>query len=208
MKTEDHWNNIYSSQEVNRLGWHEETPLPSIKLLDQCKLQKDDLILNAGAGASTFLDYLLDQGYKNIIATDISEKGLQKLKERLGSERSGIVNWIRDDLTDPTLLKKVKDVSVWHDRAVLHFFTEIKDQDTYFDLVRKTLKSGGYVIIAAFSLTGAKKCSGLDVKNYSSDMLAGKLGPEFSLMDAFDYVYTMPSGEKRDYIYTLFQKKS
>ena len=188
------------------MGWYEEDPLPSIDLLNLCNLDKKDQILNIGVGASTFIDYLLNQGYLNIVATDISETGLQRLKERIGTELSNKIRWIIDDLTKPTLLGQLNNVALWHDRAVLHFFTEPEDQDTYFNLLKKVLKPRGYVIIAAFSLSGARKCSGLDVFNYSSQMLAEKLGQNFSLVKSFDNVYTMPSGEKRDYIYTLFQK--
>jgi len=68
------------------------------------------------------------------------------------------------------------------------------------------VKKDGYVIIATFSLKGAKKCSGLDVKNYDQNMLAKFLGEDFSLLEFFDYTHYMPSGEPRPYIYTLFQK--
>ncbi|MDL5502619.1 MAG: hypothetical protein QSU88_05320, partial [Candidatus Methanoperedens sp.] len=69
----------------------------------------------------------------------------------------------------------------------------------------KVIKKDGYVIIAAFSLKGAKKCSGLDVKNYDRDMLAKFLGEDFRLLEYFDHTYYMPSGKPRQYIYTLFQ---
>ncbi len=208
MNLREHWDQIYDSMNIKELGWYEETPQPSIDLLNLCDLDKKDLILNIGAGASTFVDYLLEQGYQNIVATDISETGLQKLRERISTQLSNKIRWITDDLTKPTELGKLNNVALWHDRAVLHFLTEPKDQDTYFKLLRKVLKPNGYVIIAAFSLSGARMCSGLDVFNYNSQMFAEKLGQNFSLVNSFDYVYTMPSGEKRDYIYTLFQKSN
>jgi len=77
----------------------------------------------------------------------------------------------------------------------------------YLSTLKKVLKKGGYVIIAAFSLKGAKKCSGLDVKNYDQNMLAKFLGEDFSLLEYFDYTYYMPSGKPRPYVYTLFQNK-
>ena len=72
--------------------------------------------------------------------------------------------------------------------------------------LKKVIKKGGYVIIAAFSLEGAKKCSGLDVKNYDQNMLVKFLGEDFNLLEYFDYTHYMPSSEPRPYIYTLFQK--
>jgi EEF1A lysine methyltransferase 2 len=199
-----HWNEIYTWLETDELGWYEEIPEPSIKLLSKCRINKDESILDIGAGASTFIDYLVDQGYKNIIAADISEVALDKLKKRLG-EKASLVKWIVDDITRPIHIQNMRDIAVWHDRAVLHFLLEEKQQYMYLSTLKKVIKKGGYVIIAAFSLTGAKKCSGLDVKNYDQNMLTKFLGEDFTLLEYFDYTYHMPSGEPRPYIYALFQ---
>lgn len=204
---EEHWNKIYSSRDVDKLSWYEEIPEPSLRLLSKCHINKDEFILDVGAGASTFIDYLLNQGFNNIIATDISEIALSKLKERVGTEKASKVKWIVDDITQPIYIQSLRDISVWHDRAVLHFLLKENQQRVYLSTLKKILKKGGYVIIAAFSLEGAKKCSGLDVKNYDQNMLAKFLGEDFRLLEYFNYIYHMPSGETRPYIYTLFQKK-
>ncbi|VVB84388.1 Methyltransferase domain protein [uncultured archaeon] len=202
----EHWNEIYEALDVDELTWYEEIPAPSIKLLSRCKINKDEPVLDVGAGASTFVDYLVDQGFSNIIAADISEIALGKLKERLGNEKARTVKWIVDDITQPVHIRNLKDVAVWHDRAVLHFLLEKRQQDMYLSTLKKVIKKGGYVIIAAFSLKGAKKCTGLDVKNYDPNMLAEFLGEDFSLLEYFDYTYHMPSGQPRPYVYTLFQR--
>ena len=64
----------------------------------------------------------------------------------------------------------------------------------------------GYVILAEFNLASADKCSGLPVCRYDVELLKEKLGENFNLITSFDHDYTMPSGDKRTYIYTLFQK--
>jgi len=73
--------------DTDELTWYEEIPQPSIKLLSKCHINKNESILDVGAGASTFIDYLVNQGFKNIIAADISEIALNKSKERLGNEK-------------------------------------------------------------------------------------------------------------------------
>ncbi len=83
----EHWDEIYEALDVDELTWYEEIPEASIKLLSKCPINKDESILDVGAGASTFIDYLINQGYSNIIATDISEIALNKLKERLGKKK-------------------------------------------------------------------------------------------------------------------------
>ena len=203
----EHWNEIYEALDPDELTWYEEIPAPSMKLLSKCNINKNEPILDVGAGASTFIDYLIDQGFNNIIAADISEIALNKLKERLGKEKASVVRWITDDLTQPIHIHNLRDIAVWHDRAVLHFLLEEHQQRMYLSTLKKVIRKGGYVIIAAFSLKGAKKCSGLDVKNYDQDMLAKFLGEDFSLLEYFDYTYYMPSGEPRPYIYALFQNQ-
>ncbi len=43
---------------------------------------------NIGGGDSHFVDALLDKGYKNIWVLDISEKALERAKQRLRSKAS------------------------------------------------------------------------------------------------------------------------
>ncbi|MFC1899941.1 hypothetical protein ACFLXP_06435 [Chloroflexota bacterium] len=73
--------------------------------------------------------------------------------------------------------------------------------------LKKVVKLGGYVLIAAFSLKGATKCSGLDISNYDVTLLKELLGEEFELVEHFDYMYYMLSGNSKPYIYTFFKRK-
>lgn len=200
-----HWNKTYERAKIEKLGWYEENPEPSLRLIEHCNFDKKALILNVGAGATRLVDELLDEGYEHIIANDISASALDKLKLRLG-ERENKIHWVVDDLIQPTQLCNLEQVDLWHDRAVLHFFSDKKEQDTYFDLLRKLVKKNGFVIIATFNLDSATKCSGLPVFRYDKKMLQEKLGGDFELIEAFDYCYTMPKGETRKYIYTLFKR--
>ena len=201
-----HWNNAYQKSPINNLGWYEEDPIPSMELISECKLSKDALIFNAGAGATTLIELLLNKGYTNIVVNDIAASALSELKNNLSTHKNSEVRFIVDDLTNPIELLNLKNVDLWHDRAVLHFFTTEAQQKTYFDLIRKVLKPEGYVILAEFNLEGAKKCSGLDVFNYNEEMLQERLGNDFKLLKSFNYTYTQPSGNTREYVYTLFQR--
>ena len=203
---EQHWEAIYASKQIEKLGWFEETPEPSLQLIESCNLNKNAAILNVGAGATTLVDELLKSGYTNIIASDLSREALEKLKSRLGIELSKKARWIIDDLTNSEELVHLEPVDLWHDRAVLHFFNEKSEQANYFELINNTVKPGGYVIIAVFGLEGATSCSGLPVHRYDQHMLQERLGEKFKLLEAFDYTYTMPSSETRAYIYTLFRR--
>jgi len=202
----EHWERVYEKKPVEEMGWYESSPEPSLSLIEHCKLEKNAAILNAGAGATTLVDQLLELGYNHIIANDISKAALEELQLRLGPEISEQVHWIVDDLTNPGELYELGQIDLWHDRAVLHFFHERSSQDVYFALLQKLVRPGGYVIIATFNLNGAPTCSGLPVFRYDARMLQEKLGDDFKLLEAFDHTYTQPSGDTRAYVYTLFRR--
>ena len=202
---ENHWDAVYGKVDAKKLGWYEENATPTLQLIEACKLSKDAVILNVGSGSTTLIDNLLELNYTNVIASDLSSSALKSLKLRLGDEAKK-VQFIVDDLTNPTQLNTLSNIDVWNDRAVLHFFLSEKDRKTYFNLLRSIVKKEGYVIIAAFAIEGALKCCGLGVYQYDSRMLKEALGSDFELQQEFNYSYKNPNGDPRPYIYTLFKR--
>ena len=205
MSDKHHWDTAYLARDTQDLGWYEENPGPSIDLMEITGVDPQARILNVGAGSSTFIDYLISEGYQNIIVNDLSSKAIEQLKERLGEHASRIES-IEDDLTAPELLNNIDPVDVWHDRAVLHFFLKEEEKSSYFDLLKKLVKPGGYVIIAEFSLDGATKCCNLDLCQWNEEMISERLGSSFSLLKSFNYTFKNPRGEDRPYIYTLYRR--
>jgi len=202
---EKHWNKAYENTDTEKLGWYEDYPEPSLQLIKKCNFDKEAILLNVGVGATTLIDELLELEYSNIIASDFSTSSLEKLKNRIGVEGRKI-QWIIDDLTKSKKLIDLPQVDLWNDRAVLHFFTDAQDQDAYFSVLNKLVKRNGFVVIAAFNLDGALKCSGLTVYRYNKEMLEDRLGNDFQCLDSFDYTYYMPGGDTREYVYTLFKR--
>jgi SAM-dependent methyltransferase len=204
--SETHWNDWYNSRNVDKLGWYQKELGPSRELLVSIRIDKKSAIIDVGTGASSaFVSYLLEKGYENIFAADLSKAAINKQKDRLG-DLAGKVKWIVDDITAPQELDKLTDIDLWHDRAMLHFLTEDKDSAIYLDTLKNAVKPGGYVIIATFSLDGVDKCSMLPVKRYDEAMITEFLGEEFELKNSMDYLYVMPSGNTRPYVYTLFRR--
>ena len=201
-----HWNKTYERNELSQLGWYESNPEPSLQMIKDLRLSKEARILNVGTGASTLIDELMNLGYRNLLANDLREVALNKLKDRLG-EKQNQVSWIIDSLVKPKVLQTLDSIDLWHDRAVLHFFTDGAEQEIYFNLLRKLVSPGGHVILAAFNLNGAEKCSGLPVFRYDEKMFDDKLGQEFIRLKSFNYTYEMPSGDHREYIYSVFVRQ-
>lgn len=202
----EHWNKKYSDEPASQLGWYESRSFPSIQLIGNCELPKHSSILDVGSGVSTLISNLLELGYHNLYAVDISDVALEKAKTLLHKVQATQVHWVVDDITKPSALLKIEDIAVWHDRAVFHFLTEEQHRQTYHSLLQKIVMPGGFVIMATFAIGGATKCSGLPVQRYSVESLCEFLGDGFRLVESLDYTYQMPSGDLRPYVYTRFQK--
>jgi len=202
----EHWNQKYTDSPITQLGWYESKSSPSIQLIENCAVPKDSTIIDVGSGATTLTASLLELGYQNLYAVDISDVALEKAKTLLGKEQAAQVHWLVDDITNPSAVFQLQNVAIWHDRAVFHFLTDDQDRQTYHSLMQKIVIAGGFVIMATFAMNGATKCSGLPVQRYSAESLSEFLGDGFKLLESLDYTYQMPSGDLRPYVYTRFQK--
>ncbi len=202
----DHWNRKYTETPLTELGWYEPDPAPSVKCIENSGVPKHSLIADIGSGASTLIPTLLALGYQNIYALDISDVALEKARSLLAKEQAEQVHWLVEDVTNPSAVFQNLKISIWHDRAVFHFLSEERHRQAYYSLLQKTLMPGGYVIIATFALNGATKCSGLPVQRYDAESLAKFLGEGFTPIESFEYLYRMPSGDTRPYVYARFQK--
>lgn len=207
MKNKDHWNSAYKSIPATKLGWYEAESQPSLNLILSCEPEKSSRIFIAGAGSTTLIESLVKRGFRNIIANDISNVAMSHIKQRLGKNARS-VQWIEDDLINPKTLNKINKVDIWHDRAVLHFFTSDSDQNKYFSLLRRLLKPEGHAVLSVYNTNNdATKCNGLPVKKYNAKMMLDNLGKDFSEIRSFNETFSMPSGDKRMYLYGIYNKK-
>jgi SAM-dependent methyltransferase len=190
------------------MGWYESLPALSLELIRRCGLDKQQPILDVGSGATTLIPALLAEGYENINALDISAVALQKARDGLGAEKAARVRWLVEDVTRPSASFDLSNFALWHDRAVFHFLTTDQQRRDYFATLARVVRAGGYVILAAFAVGGATKCSGLDVNNHDVDSLVKFMGSEFDLIESRSHTCQMPSGDLRPYVYTLFQRKT
>ncbi len=206
MDKKTHWTAFYIEKKVKDHDWFEEIPEQSLKIIRSLNLSKYAEIINVGSGTSTLIEHLLEDGYQNITVNDISATAFETLKNQLGKEECN-VEWMLDDLTEPTVLKELPLIDLWHDRGVLHFFTEEKERLSYFNLLKQKVKSNGFVIIAVFNKNGPKDYAELPTFTYDEPMLSMRLGFDFELKQSFNYTFINSNGEERPYIYTLYQRK-
>jgi EEF1A lysine methyltransferase 2 len=199
----EHWNRAFAGKADSDLGWYEGDVRQTLTLLDLIPSSEITTAFLPGAGTSLLVDELLARGLR-LVLNDISDEALARLKHRIGKDGDRVV-WLHHDISKP-LPVNIPQIDLWVDRAVLHFLLDEADITGYFRNLLAILKPGGHVLLAEFSEAGATRCAGLDVHRYSVAEMAQRLGLEFSLVKAEDYIFTNPAGAPRPYVYALFRR--
>ena len=196
-----HWESIYQTKKPNEVSWYQEKPKTSLNLIAETGLDKDSRIIDIGAGDSNLVDNLLNIGFRNITILDVSSAALEKAKKRLGN-KADIVKWVVSDLRE---FETSDRYDLWHDRAVLHFLTEEEDISKYAEKVKQLLKPNGYLIVSAFSENGPKRCSGLDIKQYSEHSIK-KIFSGLEHIKSFEEEHATPWGARQIFICSVLRK--
>lgn len=193
-----HWENVYQTKPVTQVSWFQEHAERSLQFIHSTGVAKDGHIIDVGGGASTLVDDLLREGYRNLTVLDISAAALQLAQKRLGNDAAK-VRWLEADITQVKFPEA--SVDVWHDRAVFHFLTDPDDRQRYVQAVLRAVKPGGHVIVATFAEDGPLRCSGLDIVRYRSDTLHDEFGEAFRLVGSANEVHHTPGGADQKFVY-------
>lgn len=198
-----HWENIYQSKDTtSEVSWYQNLPKTSIDLILSTGIDKNANIIDIGGGDSKLVDKLLELGFKNVFVLDISSKALQKAKIRLG-EKAKSVTWIDIDILK---FETETRFDIWHDRAAFHFLTKEEDITRYTEIAGKLIKPNGYLIISTFSVTGPKKCSGLDITQYSKDSIKKTFEKNFNQLRSFEETHITPFNTKQNFLFNIFKR--
>lgn len=111
------------------------------------------------------------------------------------------VRWLAADVLDAPL--PAAHWGLWHDRAVFHFLVRPDDRERYVAQVRRAVRPGGHVLVAAFGLDGPAKCSGLEVVRYGPDSMHGEFGDDFRLLESVSEEHRTPTGAVQSFVYCL-----
>ncbi len=198
----NHWENIYSNKDENEVSWFQTIPKTSHQLIKKLNLESNDNIIDIGSGRSRILKILIDDGFNNLSYLDISKEACKKSKIALGNDKSK-VNWNVENVLN--FKSKIK-YKLWHDRAVFHFFTDKKDIEKYKEVAIKNISAGGYLVLGTFSINGPKKCSGLDVSQYSEQSLYEIFKNDFNLLDSYYIDHQTPFDTTQNFLFCIFKK--
>ena len=161
-----------------------------------------DRIVVVGAGCSTLISELVEDGYSSITAVDISRAALEQLRTALGA-RAGLVTMVVSDVCD---FEPDEQCAVWHDRATFHFLTGADTQHSYVERASAALRSGGHLVLSGFAPGGPLQCSGLDVARHSLEDLEGLFGNNFDVIEQISVDHVTPWGSTQQFLHTLFRR--
>ncbi|MBK7426321.1 MAG: class I SAM-dependent methyltransferase [Saprospiraceae bacterium] len=201
-ETQNHWEKIYSTKQPNEVSWTQEVPATSLDFIHAAHLDKQAHIIDIGGGDSKLVDYLLEEGYENISVLDISEEALRRAKKRLG-DKAEKVNWIVSEIT---AFEPSGNYDFWHDRAAFHFLTSEPQIEKYLSIARKSIKENGTITIGTFSENGPKKCSGLDIKQYTEDTLSRELKNGFEKIKCITEDHITPFDTTQNFLFCSFKR--
>jgi SAM-dependent methyltransferase len=202
MDSKSHWSHIYRTKASDKVSWYQPHLEVSLEFIQSACVSKDDRIIDVGGGSSTLVDDLIQNGYKNLTVLDAAGESLVLSQNRIGAKAQS-VNWMESDILSAPLPSQYFDL--WHDRAVFHFLTRPEDRRIYADKILQAMRNGGHVIIAAFSLDGPRRCSGLDVVQYSADSMQKALGDRFELVGRKSEDHMTPTSVKQKFLYCHFR---
>jgi trans-aconitate methyltransferase len=197
-----HWENIYQTKELKDVSWFQPTPETSLDFFKQFNVPTTAKVIDIGGGDSFLVDHLLDLGYQDISVLDISAAAIDRAKQRLG-EKAKNVKWI---VADAATFKPTEKYDFWHDRAAFHFLTDEQEISNYLQTAQESINPTGVLIIGTFSEQGPKKCSGIEIKQYSEMTMTDRLKKFFEKIKCITVDHKTPFDTIQNFIFCSFRK--
>ena len=197
-----HWENIYQTKELKDVSWFQPTPETSLDFFRQFNVPTTAKVIDIGGGDSFLVDHLLDLGYENISVLDISAAAINRAKQRLG-EKAKNVKWI---VADAATFKPTERYDFWHDRAAFHFLTDEQEISNYLETAEQNINSTGVLVIGTFSEQGPKKCSGIEIKQYSETTMTDRLKIFFEKIKCITVNHKTPFDTVQNFVFCSFRK--
>jgi 2-polyprenyl-3-methyl-5-hydroxy-6-metoxy-1,4-benzoquinol methylase len=197
-----HWETIYQTKETKDHSWIQPTPETSLAFFSKFKVPVTAKIIDIGGGDSFLVDHLLERGYRDITVLDISEAAIHKAKQRLGDMAKN-VNWM---VADAATFQPSEQYDFWHDRAAFHFLTDEQEISHYLETAQKSISPSGILVIGTFSEKGPKKCSGIDIRQYSEKTMTHRLEKYFEKIKCIKVDHKTPFDTIQNFIFCSFRK--
>jgi trans-aconitate methyltransferase len=198
---QEHWETVYQTKDHTKVGWYQPSSDSSLELIEKIGLSQEASVIDIGAGASTFVDGLLERGFKNITLLDLSNEALNITKKRLG-DKAHIPNYLVADIITVSLSQRY---DLWHDRAAFHFLLDDSQQQGYIRTMHDSLHPQGYAIIGTFSVDGPESCSALSVKQYNRSQMEDVLDGKMAIIDVVESIHITPGGSEQKFSFFILK---
>ncbi len=118
--------------------------------------------------------------------------------------KADLVKWIVSDIAK---FQPTEQYDCWHDRAAFHFLTSQNEIAHYINIVSSNVNDAGFLIMGTFSNEGPTKCSGIEIKQYSTKNLANTFSAHFNKISCEMVNHTTPFNTVQSFCFCKFQKK-
>lgn len=199
----DYWENVHDGKDEDGVSWWQSVPELSLGLVDETGLGIDRSVIDVGAGWSTLVDHLVERGYTDLTAIDLSLTALNTVRARAGE----IPGRLDLDVADVLDFRPPRQFALWHDRAVFHFLTEEDERDDYRRSLEHCLEPGGFVVVATFGPDGPLTCSGLPIVRYTHEELTAEF-PGYRLVSTSGEDHVTPWGTRQQFTAILLRRES
>jgi len=197
-----HWESIYQTKELKDVSWFQPTPETSLDFFKQFNVPTTAKVIDIGGGDSFLVDHLLGLGYRDISVLDISAAAIDRAKQRLG-DRAKDVKWV---VADAATFKPTEKYDFWHDRAAFHFLTDEQEISNYLETAQQNINPKGILVIGTFSEQGPKKCSGIEIKQYSETTMTGRIKMFFEKIKCITVDHKTPFDTIQNFVFCSFRK--
>ena len=198
-----YWEGVHSGKPVDGVSWWQSVPELSLDLVDLAQIAPAMPVIDVGAGWSTLVDHLLERGYTDLTAIDLSLTALNTVRARLGEPGSQVVLQVADVLD----LHMGRRYALWHDRAVFHFLVDEEERDDYRASLLRNVASGGWLVVATFGPEGPLTCSGLPIVRYSHTELAAEFAAHFEVVATSQDDHRTPWGTTQQFTALLLRRR-
>jgi len=197
-----HWERIYQTKDIKEVSWYQPRPETSLDFFKHFNVPTHAKIIDIGGGDSFLVDHLLELGYEDITVLDISAAAIDKAKKRLGPKAKN-VKWV---VADAANFKPKERYDFWHDRAAFHFLTDDEDISKYLETAQQNLNPTGVMVIGTFSEQGPKKCSGIEIRQYSEETMTDRFNKFFEKIKCITIDHKTPFDTIQNFVFCSFRQ--
>ena len=199
-----HWNDVWATKSHLEVSWFQSEPAPSLEAIDDIGVGEADEIIDVGCGESHLAEGLLERGVGKVHLLDVSSVAIEALRSRLaGCETAKRVIYHPIGVLE---LDSRLSVSLWHDRAVLHFIREPEARARYAAVAAAAVRPGGHLVVGGFAEDGPPRCSDLEVERAGEDELVELFGADFDLKSFTRESHETPWGALQSFQWCVFQR--